>query len=126
VYFFEVEPRAQFQASGWGNYKLYGDRQIATPNEPEGLIFNYYIRDTIESTEDYANLTPETMPGPARFTITDPYGTFIREIVLPRKGKMNRAVWDMRNEGNELVPSGEYAITLEVAGEKHTQRARIR
>jgi hypothetical protein len=126
IHFFAVEPRSQFQASGWGNYKLYGDRQIATPNEPEGLAFNFYLRDIIETAEDYKNLTPETMPGPVRFTITDPFGGFIREIVVPRKGKLNRAIWDMRDEGNQLVPPGEYVVKLEVDGETHTQRARIR
>jgi hypothetical protein len=36
-------------------------------------------------------------------------------------------IWDLRDEEeNKLVPPGDYLVTLEVAGEKHTQRARIR
>jgi hypothetical protein len=112
--------RARFQTSGWGNYKLYGDRQIVTPNEPEGLVFNYTLRDEPDELS-------EEKKGPARFTIEGPFDTLVRKIVTPSTKGLNRTIWDLRDEEeNKPVPPGHYLVTLEVAGEKHTQRAHIR
>jgi hypothetical protein len=120
VHFFTVEPKARFQTSGWGNYKLYGDRQVVTPNEPEGLVFNYYLRDDPDELSDEKK-------GPARFTIEGPFGALVRKIVTPSKKGLNRTIWDLRDEEeNKPVPAGEYQVTLELAGERHTRRARIK
>ncbi len=36
------------QARFWGNSRLMGDRHIFTPNEPNGLRINYYLKDTVK------------------------------------------------------------------------------
>ena len=51
MHLFDIDPRVPFQSSGWGNYDFYGDRYRPTPNEPNALVINYYLRDTQEQED---------------------------------------------------------------------------
>jgi len=127
IYLFEVEPKPQRILRNFGNYNLYGDRHLATPNEPDGLVINYYLKSPVKEK--------------IKITITDPYGNEINSLAGTTKAGMNTVIWDMtkklrkeefgeserrgRAEFRPLAPPGEYVITLEVGEKKLTHRARI-
>ncbi|MCK4431130.1 MAG: hypothetical protein KAW19_07485, partial [Candidatus Aminicenantes bacterium] len=45
IHFFKVEPKVQRITRAWGAYYLYGDRHLATPNEPNRVVINYYLKN---------------------------------------------------------------------------------
>jgi hypothetical protein len=112
VHLFEIEPKVVSRMRAWGNYQLYGDRHITTPNEPSGLVIYYYLKNT--PTEAVS------------IHIADPYGTQVKTIEVEPTQGINRTVWDMTNEEDERVPPGEVVVTLEAGEEKLSQRTRIR
>jgi len=111
---------------GWGNYRLMGDRHLATPNEPNAVAVNYYLR---EKPKDKVIVT-----------ITDPYGQILREISGKSEPGLNTVLWDMKTtlqkkdadegEGDRLrsplVEPGEYVVILEAAGNKLSRRVIIK
>jgi photosystem II stability/assembly factor-like uncharacterized protein len=123
VRFFAIEPKSQRVTSGWGNYQLYGDRHLVTPNEPEAIAINYYLRE--KTKED------------AKITVTDPYGELLAELKGKGDAGINRLYWNMQRQPKNgesgqprwgarlLVEPGEYLVTLEVSGTKLTQKALI-
>jgi hypothetical protein len=126
VYLFEIEPRIQWVTREWGNYRLMGDRHLATPNEPNAMAINYYLR---EKPKDEVKIT-----------VTDPDGQILREISGKIGPGLNTVLWDMRaapkeEEADEagwgrsrgpLVEPGEYIVSLEAAGKKLTRKAHIK
>ena len=127
VHLFKVEPKIQWAYRSGKD--VPGDRQFVVPNEPNGLVINYYLKN---KTEAKVNVV-----------ISDPYGKEI--VTLKGKGEagLNQAVWDMRRMLSQeeqqatrssgfrmrrapLVESGEYVVTLEVGDQKFTQKALIR
>ncbi|MCK4495869.1 MAG: hypothetical protein KAU91_05930, partial [Candidatus Aminicenantes bacterium] len=60
IHFFKVEPKVQRITRAWGAYYLYGDRHLTTPNEPNRVVINYYLKNKAKEK--------------AKITITDPYG----------------------------------------------------
>jgi len=111
LHLFAIRPKARQGEGAWGNFKLYGDRDLATPNEPDGLVFTYYVK--AEPKEK------------AVVRIADPYGTVVRTIEATAKVGLNRVVWDTKDSDKKLVPPGEYVVTIEAAGQKVTGRARL-
>lgn len=126
VYLFEIEPRFQWIYRAWGNYRLMGDRHLATPNEPNAVVINYYLKEKPE--------------GKVKITVSDPYGKILAELIGQGEPGLNRILWDMRSASlNEevdrterrrpsgsLVLPGEYVITLEVNGKKLSRKAQIK
>ncbi len=125
VYLFDVEPRTQRITGGIGNYRLLGDSHLFTPNEPNAIVINYHLKDKAA--------------GPAKLTVTDPYGRVLAEISGPGAAGLNAAQWNMRARpqaqqgpraggmgSGAMVDPGEYVVTLEVAGKKLTKKAVIR
>ncbi len=126
VYLFEVEPRTQWMTRGWGNYRLMGDRHLATPNEPNAVTFNYYLK---EKPKDKVKIT-----------ITDPYGQVLREISGKTDPGLNAVLWDMRatptkeevgeagwdRSRGQLVDPGEYVVNLEAGGKKLSRKVFIK
>jgi hypothetical protein len=111
AHLFEIEPRVGSRLRAWGNYQLYGDRHITTPNEPFGLVIYFYLKNTPKKA--------------ARIRIADPYGTPVKTIdVEPTQG-INRTVWAMVDEEDESVQPGDYVVTLEVGEAQLMRRARI-
>ena len=45
MHFFPVQPRSRRNEGAVGNYRLLGDRQLVTPNEPNGLVLVYYLKE---------------------------------------------------------------------------------
>lgn len=129
VYLFKIEPKRQRVSRG--SRSLSGHRHFTAPNEPDGLVIYYYLKDKVD--ED------------VKITITDPYGEEINKFKEKAKAGMNRVVWNMRRPltkeemeqmgqrpfqfrgpRGKLVPAGEYVIVLEVNGKKLSQKALIR
>jgi photosystem II stability/assembly factor-like uncharacterized protein len=131
IHFFKVRPTVQRALNTWGAYHLFGDRHISTPNEPNGIVMNYYLKK--QSDEK------------AKITIKDSSGKEVYALEDETMAGINTVFWDMRRRltkeeeakdaaekwfgiGNPLatlVRPGEYEIILEVGGEKLTQRALI-
>jgi hypothetical protein len=128
VYLFEVEPKTQRITHNFGaNDYLFGDRHLITPNEPSGLIINYYLRNKAA--------------GEINICVTNSYGEEIARLEGNADAGINTAVWDMRRplakqEGvvqmrrswdiqSQWVPPGEYMIILEINGKRLMRKARI-
>ena len=106
-----MRPRARRNEGAWGNYKLYGDRHAVTPNEPNGLVFEYHLRERPDAK--------------ARVTVADGSGTVVRTLEGPVETGLNRVAWDSRDGKRQPMPPGDYVVTIEAADEKVTQRARL-
>jgi len=126
VHLFEIEPRIQWVTRAWGNYRLMGDRHLATPNEPNAVVIHYYLKEKAKDN--------------IKIKVTDPYGEVLRELEGKNEAGLNTVLWDMRaapaqKDGDQrgwvrprgqLVEPGEYVINLEVAGKKLSRKAHIK
>jgi photosystem II stability/assembly factor-like uncharacterized protein len=79
---FEIEPRPFYGFRALGNYHLFGDRYLAAPNEPEGLVVRYWLAEAAD--------------GPASIRITDIAGTEISALEGPAEAGLNEVIWDLR------------------------------
>ncbi len=128
VHFFDVqsaEERVPWQFGA--NDYLFGARHIVTPNGPDGMRIQYYLR--------------RAAPDSATVTVTDAYGEVVARLRGPAEAGINTVIWSMhrpRPHGgsgtggflrgdpvDRLMPPGDYTVTLEVAGKTRTHRARI-
>jgi hypothetical protein len=127
VHLFKVEPKIQW--SYRSGKSVQGDRQFIAPNEPVGLVINYYLKNKIDAK--------------VNVTITDPYGKEMGSLRGKGEAGLNRVVWNMRRQLSKeeqeamrssgsrfrrapLVEPGEYVVTLEVGDQKFMQKALIR
>ena len=124
VYFFSVQPRARRNEGALGNYRLYGDRQLVTPNEPNGLTFVYYLK--LQTSEKVT------------ISVGAPGGTIIRTLEGTTKAGINRVVWDLSGANRQIgdvspgpggesreVPAGDYDVTLQIGARTLKQKARV-
>jgi photosystem II stability/assembly factor-like uncharacterized protein len=129
AHLFEVEPRirpSRRQMTG-----LFGDRHFSGPNEPDGLVINYYLKDQAKEA--------------VKVEITTPYGEELATIPGAASPGLHRVIWDMRKRvkkeeagsgveeperfrgsARELVPPGEYTVILRSGEKRWTRRAVIR
>lgn len=127
IHLFSIEPVMQRITRNWGNYRLYGDRVLVTPNEPNAVTINYYLKSSL--------------PSKVKITIKDPYGHMLRELEGPAEAGLNRVLWDMRalkpQEGaaagepfsrraTNLVEPGQYLVIIEAAGQTLQAKALIK
>jgi photosystem II stability/assembly factor-like uncharacterized protein len=126
VYLFNIEPRVQRIAHTYGgNYNLYGDRHHSTPNEPNAIVVNYYLK--------------EKKAEKAKITITDPYGSVLQEFKGDSAAGINRVLWNMRQKPTAeqksligrwargpLVEPGEYVAVLKVGDKEYAKRFKIK
>ncbi len=112
VRLFDIEPRTPFNESGWGNYDLYGDRYHSTPNEPNAVIVNYYLRE----------------PGAAKITvkISDLAGMLLRTLDGTALKGLNQVAWNMRDGEGRPAAEGRYVVTLVVGAREQAKSAVIR
>jgi hypothetical protein len=124
VFIFNIEPKVQRITGGIGNYQLLGDSHIFTPNEPNAIVLNYYLKEKAKAA--------------VKITVSDPYGQVLQELSGKGEAGMNTVLWDMRAQrreeqaqrfpggfGGPMVDPGEYVITLDVDGQKFTKKALI-
>ena len=129
VHLFEVQPTVQRVTWQFGaNDYLFGDRHIVTPNAPNGMRIDYYLKNAV--------------PGKASVTVTDTHGQVVAVLKGPAKAGINALIWDThrpRSDGakpeeesdddsdpvGQLLPLGDYTVTLRVDGQTRTQKAQI-
>ncbi|MBS3818129.1 hypothetical protein KGY73_01280 [bacterium] len=132
AYLFAIDPQIQWESQKSGG--LYGDRHFRAPNDAQGIVVNYYLKNDVE--------------GKIKILITDPYGKEIRTLEGSTNKGFNRVVWDMRMEltkkekerkkrmlekygrlfgrkFGEKVSPGEYLAILEVKGKKMKKKFKI-
>jgi photosystem II stability/assembly factor-like uncharacterized protein len=123
AHLFAVKPKPIRRDGAQGNYRLLGDTFPSTPNEPNGLLIYYYLK------QDAAQ--------PVSITIADQTGKVVRTLSGPQRAGINR----MSSEGGggfgggggggrggqaaAAMPPGEYVVTLTLGDTKLTQKARI-
>jgi photosystem II stability/assembly factor-like uncharacterized protein len=126
VYLFDIEPRTQRVYGGIGNYQLLGDSHLFTPNEPNAVIINYYLR--------------EKAANPVKIKVSDSDGQTLAEITGKGEPGLNSVEWGMRGQrpgqggargegfgrGGGMVDPGEFTVTLETGGKTLTKKAAIR
>ena len=112
VHVFDIKSRKPFQASGWGNYDLFGDRYTPTPNEPNAISIHYYLRDKTERR--------------VSVKVADFTGQLIRSLDGTAQQGLNTVRWDMRDTERRAVPSGDYLVTVAIDGRTFVKRATIR
>jgi photosystem II stability/assembly factor-like uncharacterized protein len=138
VHLFDIKPKAHYGFSTQGmNYRLFGNKYIEVPNEPDAMMINYWAKA--------ASATP------ARITITDISGKQVAELTGEVKAGLNRVPWGMTEVtapppgaaagrgaraggagggrgggGGALVPPGDYLVTLEIGGDKQTKVGKVR
>jgi hypothetical protein len=110
VHLFNVESKYQYIPRTFGgNYQLYGDRHIKAPNDPNGLVINFYVKNDVQ---DSATVRIQTTDGK----------TLFQRNSKPVKG-LNTVTWFF-NQGrnasaateNNLVP-GKLNVILEISGQ---------
>lgn len=125
AYLFEIKPAAQRVPWSFGaNDRLFSQRYIQTPNEPNGMVIQYYLKN---ARNDGAGVV-----------VTDSRGTEVARLKGGTAAGINTVVWNMRVQSSsgargsrgassidQLQPIGTYLVSLEVAGQKLTQSARI-
>jgi photosystem II stability/assembly factor-like uncharacterized protein len=124
VYLFEIKPQVQRISGGIGNYQLLGDSHPMTPNEPNAVSINYYLKDKTA--------------GKVNVKVTDPYGKVLSEITGKGEAGISTVLWDMRLQrpqgqaggfrgfgGGPMVNPGEFVVTLEIGDRKFTKKALI-
>ncbi len=111
AHFFEVRAFTQPVEGAWGNYELYGDRQLAMPND-EGTEFIYYLR--------------EKPPGKVTIVIDNESGQTVRTVEGPALAGLNRAQWNGRGGRSGILPPGTYTATLQVGEKKLTRKVTMR
>ena len=124
---FAVEPRPYYGFRALGNFHLFGNRYLEVPNEPDGLVINYYLRNAVD--------------GAAVVTINDVSGAQVAELEGTSDAGLNRVLWNMRpgtggGRGNRggfrgrggapPLPAGSYRITVTVGDYEQTTIGRIR
>jgi photosystem II stability/assembly factor-like uncharacterized protein len=137
VHLFDIKPKAHYGFNTQGmNYRLFGNKYIEVPNEPDAMMINYWAKE--------ASATP------ARITITDISGKQIAQLAGEVKAGLNRVPWSMTEMtappgagagrgaraggagggrgggGGVLVPPGDYLVTLEIGTDKQTKVGKVR
>ena len=130
VFLFDIESKIQWVQRRTGIDGNQGERQFTAPNEPNGLVIQYFLRK----------------PAAAKVMvrIADPYGEEMAVLEGKSAPGLHSLVWDMRRtQGQAAAPQGrgggpagrgmartvspgEYVITLEIGDKKWTRRATIR
>lgn len=120
VHFFAVQPKRKRNELALGNYRLFGDRLLVTPNDVNGSTFVYYLKQQPKEKVTIA--------------IAQADGATLRTLDGSVKAGLNRVVWVYQptgglgnpNDANqrEVLP-GEYVVTLQVGDRKYSQRARV-
>ncbi len=120
AYLFAVKPKPIRRDGAQGNYRLLGDMFPSTPNEPNGLLIYYYLK------QDAAQ--------PVSITIADQTGNVVRTLPGTQRAGINRVSSEGGGFGGgggrgggprAAMPPGEYLITLQVGENKLTQKARL-
>ena len=112
-FLFEVEPRPVewTERNSWGDYHLYGDRQIEVPNEPSGLEIFYW--QPADPTGRRASSVRLQRPG----------GALLASLDLSPEPGLHRVVWETREGDDDPVPE---EATSERTGQSRPSSTEVR
>jgi len=132
AHLFAVEPKIQWPRRTIGG-TIGGDRQFVAPNEPAGLVVNYFLK--AETKEKIA------------IRITNAAGDTVAVVEGKGAAGLNSVTWDFRRTGAQppsqaaagqapaatgprmqaaLAPPGDYTVALEIGDKRMTTRATVR
>ncbi len=124
VFIFEIKPAVQRIYGGLGNYQLLGDDHLITPNEPNAVVVNYYLKEKAKSK--------------VKITVSDAAGQTLAELDGRGEGGVNTVLWDMRppkpagqaprfedDSRSPMVDPGPYSVKLDIDGRTLTKKAVI-
>jgi hypothetical protein len=135
VHLFSTKPTVQRITRAFAaNDYLFGQRDLQTPNEPNGMVVRYYLK-------------AQSSAKPA-VVITDATGKEMARLAGTANAGINTVVWNTRavqeaagrgGRGGRggggggrggyspemWAPLGEYTVTLDIDGKQLTQKARI-
>ena len=106
IYLFDIESQPKKNYSdqkNWGNFKLMGNSHIYTPNEPNGLIIYYYLKNNLNSE--------------SKIIVSNNKNSNIIEIPGPSSKGIHRVIWDTKD-----TKPGQYYITLRIGKNKITKK----
>jgi hypothetical protein len=109
--FFSIRPQPQRREEPWGNFELYGDRQLIVPNE-DGLDLEFHLG--------------HAAVGKVAVTISDATGAVVRTFEREARAGFNRVTWDMSVGRGRLAAPGEYTVALRIGDRTLTRKATIR
>jgi len=121
---FDIEPRSRRLEGAIGNFHFYGDSHLATANEPNAVVINYYLKSSPAS--------------PVKISVCDDSGRVLEEIKGGNEPGLNRVLWLMRAvpsggttgrpawRRGEPVEPGVYVVRVEVDGKKYEKKAVVR
>jgi photosystem II stability/assembly factor-like uncharacterized protein len=130
IHLFTIKPTVQRVTWSFGaNDRLFSQRYLVTPNEPNGMAIRYYLKT--------AHTEPPTV------VVNDAGGKEVARLQGPSNAGLNTVVWNMLAGGGPTtgrgggrgrgpgyspeiwVPLGDYTVSLEIGGQKLVQQARI-
>jgi photosystem II stability/assembly factor-like uncharacterized protein len=120
-YLFSIEEKYYRVTSVFGaNYQLYGNRHIRAPNEPNGLVINFYLDKTPTDS--------------ATIMIDDANGKTVFQTRFAAKQGMNTGTWNFNAERRGAFSSmpvvplepGELTIRLKVSGKELVRKTRYK
>jgi photosystem II stability/assembly factor-like uncharacterized protein len=111
---FQPRPARAFYYLPYGG--IWGDGFFTAKNPPFGAVIQYWVK--------------EYSPDDVSIEIADAKGRTVRKLKGPASPGFNRVVWDLEPEKGErlrergwgtqpeLVPAGEYTVTMKVKGQE--------
>jgi photosystem II stability/assembly factor-like uncharacterized protein len=134
VHLFKTPPTVQRVIWSYGaNDYLFGQHQLQTPNEPNGMVIRYYLKTAI--------------PGGAAIAVTNASGQEVARLQGTSMSGINQVLWSTRLSGgrgargggggstapapasnnpiDQWAPLGDYTVTVTVGGKTLTQTATI-
>lgn len=119
VYLFNIEPKPLSnvsEQSRWGNLELMGNKHLSTPNEPNGLKINYYLKNI-----------PKDAP---KINIYDSADKLVKTIECKKTIGLNSILWafdknresrETRGPGAAVNSPGTFKVVLSVDGKEFTK-----
>lgn len=125
IHVFDIRPRVQHEIAVWGNYKFYGDREPATPNEADTMAVRYYLKNSLK---DKVKVTVSDLHGEVLAALEGKPEAGFQSVEWalnrqPKKGEEPTGFGEWRAN---LVDPGEYIVTVEAGGQKFVKTAIVR
>jgi hypothetical protein len=119
AHLFNIKPVVQRVTWVFGaNDYLFGQRHLSTPNEPNGMVIRYYLKNAGS--------------GRATVVISDATGQEVAKLQGPAEAGINTVLWNTRRDAagggrggggrggppvvDLLVPLGEYRVSVDAGG----------
>jgi photosystem II stability/assembly factor-like uncharacterized protein len=126
IHVFDIKPTAQHDYYSMGtNYKLLGDREPATPNQPDDILVRYYLKSTLK---DKVKVTVSELSGETVAVLEGKSEAGFQAVAwrLDRQAKPGEEPPSFGRWRARRVDPGTYVVTVEAGGQKFTKKAVVR